>query len=51
MLPVDIHQMVANFSQLRGGGSAAIDPSPAFALGINAASEKQLLVGIKTVVL
>ena len=50
MLAVDVDELVANLAQLCGGGHAGIDPSAAFALGVNGALEQQLVLGIKSVV-
>ena len=46
-----IDQLVADVAQLCGGGSAAVDPGPAFALGVHASSEQQFIALIETVVL
>ena len=50
VLTVDVHQAVADVAQLCGGGGAAIDPSAAFALRIDAALQEQVVVRFKAVV-
>jgi hypothetical protein len=47
MLAMDVDQAIADFAQLGGGGGAAIDPGPAFALRVNGSFEQQAVTGIE----
>ncbi len=41
VLAMDVHQLLTQLAQLRGGGGAAVDPGPALALAVDAAAQQQ----------
>ena len=47
VLTVNVQQLLAQLTQLGGGGGAAVDPGPALALGVHGAAQQQAAVGVK----